>query len=776
MSWPVFGIVIAGLLMLNGLLVYFFRSRRLGVSEQTIRKLIDTLPTGVYICDVAGIIESCNRRAVELWGREPRVGDSAELFCGSFRMYTVDGAYLPHAESPMAEVLQTGIAITDRELVIERPDGLRRSIIVNVVPRRDAQGKLTGAINCLTDITERKSAEDALRKSERILREAEELGHTGSWERNLVTDEVFNSDENRRLYFGDDLDRGERFEDYVAAMHPDDRRMLTERRSRLLAEGDSHDIEFRVVWPDGSVHQLYGRASGVRDESGKLIRVYGTNVDITERKRAEDALRAGEAAFREAQRVAKLGSWEWHAGSDITNWSDELYRIFGLDPALPAPTLAEHPSVYVPASWAVLKAAVDEAMRSGAPYEFDLEINRPDGTRGWIAVLGEVIRDSAGLIVGLRGTAQDITERKRVEGALRENQQLLNLVLATLPVGVVVLDSAGNIVLANAASKRIWGADMIVPARERWERSKGFWHVSGKALAPEEWASARALSKGLTSLNELIDIESYDGLHKTMQNSSVPIRNAEGKIVGAVVVNEDVTLRIHAEEALLESTKRLQQLSRRLLLIQEEERRHLALELHDEFGQLLTAVSLHLEGARRAAGEGAQTNFEKCADLLKRAGEQMRGLAFELRPMMLETAGLDATLRWFAEQHQRRTGMVTEVVGHTGGVSGDPAIASFRVVQEALTNVARHARAQHVSIELSRSKSALSLTIADDGTGFDVAATLGRASDYGHLGLLGMKERVQILGGTLKVDSELGRGTRISVSLPMSMSVTEPAQ
>jgi signal transduction histidine kinase len=242
----------------------------------------------------------------------------------------------------------------------------------------------------------------------------------------------------------------------------------------------------------------------------------------------------------------------------------------------------------------------------------------------------------------------------------------------------------------------------IARGPERWAQSKGRWHDSGKSIAPSEWASARALSAGQTSLNELIDIETDDGKQKTIQNSSAPIRNTDGLIIGAVIVNEDVTKRECAETALRESAKRLQYRSRRLLTVQEEERRHLSRELHDEFGQLLATITLHLHAAKAVAGEGAQPGLEESMALLQRAGAQVRSLALELRPTMLETGGLEAALRWLAEQHQQRTGITTQVVGHVSDVSGDPAIAAFRVAQEALTNVVRHARAQHVWIELSQ--------------------------------------------------------------------------
>jgi two-component system sensor histidine kinase UhpB len=149
-------------------------------------------------------------------------------------------------------------------------------------------------------------------------------------------------------------------------------------------------------------------------------------------------------------------------------------------------------------------------------------------------------------------------------------------------------------------------------------------------------------------------------------------------------------------------------------------------------------------------------------------------MALELRPTMLDTAGLDATLRWLAARHEQQTGIATQVKGHLGEVSAGVAIACFRVVQEALTNVVRHARAQRVSIALSRSESVLELVIRDDGVGFDVLRTLAQAAGEGHLGLLGMRERVQILGGNVAVDSEPGRGTRIHVSLALSAAAGDP--
>jgi PAS domain S-box-containing protein len=156
---------------------------------------------------------------------------------------------------------------------------------------RDANGNPRYAMALVEDVTERRLGDEALRRSERLLREAQELGHTGSWEQDLVTGRILNTEENNRLFFGDDRSKGARLEDYIEAVHPDDRAYVIRRREQLLAEGGPPEIEFRVVWPGGDIHVLSGLATVVRDESGRAVRVYGTNLDMTERRKADEAIR-----------------------------------------------------------------------------------------------------------------------------------------------------------------------------------------------------------------------------------------------------------------------------------------------------------------------------------------------------------------------------------------------------------------------------------------------------------------------------------------------------
>src|SRR4029453_3731821 len=155
--------------------------------------------------------------------------------------------------------------------------------------------------------------------------------------------------------------------------------------------------------------------------------------EVTERRRAEaernlanDQLRLALIELEEAQRLAGVGSWHWNPDTDTVVWSEELYRIAGRDPSLPAVSYKEHAQLYTRESWERLREAVETALPTGAPYELQLEMVRADLTHRWITARGEVQRDSTGRIAGLRGTAQDITERKRAEEALSSvNRRLI---------------------------------------------------------------------------------------------------------------------------------------------------------------------------------------------------------------------------------------------------------------------------------------------------------------------------------------------------------------
>lgn len=215
--------------------------------------------------------------------------------------------------------------------------------------------------------------------------------------------------------------------------------------------------------------------------------------------------------------------------------------------------------------------------------------------------------------------------------------------------------------------------------------------------------------------------------------------------------------------------QRLKALSSRLITVQEEERRRLAVELHDELGQVLTAVKINVQSFARKLDKSARTELANTIESVDQAVERVRDLALDLRPSVLDDLGLPAALRWYTQRFERDTAIEVDLSTDTALRLELPVeTACFRVVQEALTNVTRHARARHVWVALRVGILETELKICDDGVGFDVLAARERAAGGISLGLLGMEERVATLGGEFKVKSVRGKGTRLSARFPVS--------
>lgn len=255
-----------------------------------------------------------------------------------------------------------------------------------------------------------------------------------------------------------------------------------------------------------------------------------------------------------------------------------------------------------------------------------------------------------------------------------------------------------------------------------------------------------------------------------------PIFDADGKVVGTAGISREITDRKRTEQELRESRTQLRELSAYLQSVREEERTRIARELHDELGQMLTAVQLGLgalEGAVQADSPVTTltTALEGLKTLAESATNAVQRLATDLRPPILDGLGLAAALDWQLEAFSERSGVAyaLDLPSESVSLSGEIETAIFRILQEALTNVSRHAEASQVEVMLHMSDTEVKLSIADNGKGM----LLSNPSQRRRLGLVGMRERAYMLGGELKVQSSPGRGTQIELRLPLRAANSE---
>lgn len=541
------------------------------------------------------------------------------------------------------------------------------------------------------------------------------------------------------------------------------------RMMRVLRERQARDIDVHVRTKSGDIRDVVVSMQRIEVRGDESVLTIAT--DITDRKRAEAALRDSEERFRQIAEHMREVFW-----MSAVDFSRMLYVSPGYE-AIWGRTCAsayQDPHSWIEAIHPDDRLRVTAALKMERNHGFEVEyrVVRPDGSIRWVRTRGFALDDSTGQPYRVGGIAEDVTERKQAEDALRRSEQLLRLVLEAIPVGVGVLDLDGSIILNNPASTRIWGK-VIASGPERYDRSEAWWHDTGKKIAPEEWASRRALTKGETAINEVIEIRAFDGARKVIQNSAVPIRDEHHALVGAVFINEDVSAQKTAERDLEASVKQMQTLATRLMHAQDDERRRIAQMLHETTAQDLAALKMLLARLNRTSDRLSDADRALLAESVQLADRSMteaRTLAYLLYPPFLDEAGLLSALRWYARGFADRSGILVDVAlpDTLQRLPQDIETTLFRVVQEALINIHRHTTSPTARMGLQIAAGQLTLDIEDDGRGMapDVVAQLLAGVGALGVGLAGMRERLNQIGGRLEIESS-DRGTVVRAIVPV---------
>ena len=668
----------------------------------------------------------------------------------------------PEAREEVLHILKEKGVMGLREMAVKRRDGSRFFVLVNAREIKDSKGNLLYYQAEHLDITERKRVEEKLIEDEsRLSALFDNAGYSISLAKNGVL--ILGNPAFVKLFGYKDTSEflGKSFINTIAPKERE--RIWKYAADREMCGEVPNYYETKGFRRDGSIFDMNVRVS--RYIYNNEIYIVGFQSDITERKRVEVSLQNSEAALREAQRVARIGSWHWDAKSDAIWWSDELYRIYEKDPGIPPSTFEKDQKNYTPESAAQLTAAVQKALKTGEPYEIDLELVHNTEPRRWVIARGEVIRNASSQITGLRGTGQDITERKRVEEELHESEEKYRYMFANNPQPMWIYDlETLKFLEINSAALEHYGY-----SREE------FLSMTLKDIRPKEDIDAllkdvELTTKGYNPAGEWRHLKkSGEIINVEIISHIVTFKDRKAR---HVMVN-DITERKQAEQEISKSHNEFRMLANHLQNIREEERTRMAREFHDQLGQSMTALKMDLSLLLRMISDEKQ---EVQRNLLADELRSMQKLVDEtinmiwviiagLRPQMLEDLGLVTTLEWEAKQFESRTGISCEFKSSAGDIQMDSnkAIALFRIYQEALTNVARHANATVVKSVLKREHEMLVLEIKDNGCGI----SRDKKSKPESFGLIGMRERAIAFGGSVEISGIAGEGTTVIVRLPL---------
>lgn len=391
-----------------------------------------------------------------------------------------------------------------------------------------------------------------------------------------------------------------------------------------------------------------------------------------------------------------------------------------------------------------------------APCE--LRLAKADGARVWVQVTASAALEANGA-ANLRLVLSDISTIKLAEARRREVEERYEALVKASPDAILIMAPDGRTLAANPAACRMFGRSE--EELKRIGRAGVFDSADPRlALALEQRRLTGQFIGELAFLRR-------NGERFTGEVSVSNFDNAGGQRQWSIIIR-DATERLRAQAALRDNARQLQALSVRVLAAQEAERHRVARELHDELGQALTAIKINLQV--RGQSETPQSLNTENLRIVEDALQQVRHLAQELRPSMLDDLGLVPALRWLGKQMAARSGFALQF--HSAGglerFASGTETACFRIVQEALTNIARHAKAKHVHIDLRHDgHDAMLLCVRDDGVGFDPAVQQAHAMAGESMGVIGMQERATLIGGKLVIESQPGHGCEVRLHFPV---------
>lgn len=532
--------------------------------------------------------------------------------------------------------------------------------------------------------------------------------------------------------------------DAALDIHPEDRDRVIAQFREVIETGLPQCSEFRVVLPRG-VFFLESEARPIRDAETGEIRVVSISRDITKRKEDEASLLRSEERYALAVRGTHDGLWDWNVLTNETYASPRLRELLGLAENEFPPRIDSFFNRLHPDEIPSVKEALRRHLEEGAPYNLQHRLRHRDGTYRWFQCRGEAQRDGDGRPVRMAGFLADVSERRLLE----ERVQFWERVFLGSEFGLAYDDVETH---------------NFIDLNDAFARQRGYTRqdLIGQSLlsitVPEEHET---LTRRLDEVVRMGNM-TFESLHVRKDGSRLPVfvelsvmRDAAGTPKTRVVHAIDISARKRAEA-------QRDTLARRLIAVQEKERRAIARDLHDHVGQELSLLKTTLMSLVPKAPNDQQLLVLEGIRSADRLLEDVRELALTLRPSLLDDLGLEAAMESYAERFALRAGFSVECYLDPGaGVPAEIAIACFRVFQEALTNVLRHAKASRVVVSLRRLGNSIDLRVKDDGIGFDPAGVRRAGEASTGFGLMSMQERALMAEGEIHVTSAPGQGTEI---------------
>jgi two-component system sensor histidine kinase UhpB len=763
----------------------------------------DSLTDGLFIYDAAGQLARMNdaaRMILALDAAPDYYSLTPEERTARMQVRDANDRLLAPEEWGLGSLAKGERLEEPVELRITALDGTTKDLAITGAPVRDQQGNMIGAVALLRDVTESRRLQLA------VAEQASQLQATfdSLAEPMCVFDSkgrILRQNEAERTMFGFDTppatveERAARIQLRSAEgllLSPGEMPGRKVLAGETLVGGDM--VEALARGADGHDHWFTVTGAPIRSDAGRIIGGVVAYRDVTERRSLE----------REIEERAGLLQTTFDSMTDsvlildadgAVRASNDTYRtMMGYDPVTEERRLSAdarrkrfhahdaNGKPFSPESWPLTRVLRGETITHDSAV--DLYMRARDGRKVIVSVTGAPLRDAEGALIGGLVVMRDVTTQRALQREARWQASMLE----RAHDAIFMWELDGPILYWNHGAELLYG----------YSSEEAVGQISSQLLKTERPVTPELFKKALKRNGEWIgDIVhiTRDGRRLVVESRHQLLKEPVGKGI-VLEVCRDITERLELEQQLRRSHDELEQrvrertrelaranrslrkLSRQVLEVQETERRRIARELHDEIGQALTGVKMMIEtAARRAGTNGANTNGANTTErqspaldvreAIDDALSRVRELSLDLRPAMLDSLGLLPTLLWRFENYTSQTGIQVEF-HHTGldqRFAPEVETGAYRIVQEALTNVARHAAVPIVRVQVMAADTMLHMYIIDEGAGFEADEAIAAGLSTG---LAGMRERATLLGGVLHISSIPGAGTTIEVELPLS--------
>lgn len=692
-------------------------------------------------------------------------------------------------EEMVADVTSVLDTLQTAEREFETPNGFW--YLMRIFPYRTAEHRIDGVVIAFFDITGRIKSEQELRAAREELEFALDSASMGIWQFDLVAHTAQTDLRHNRIFGYAEQVKAWNPEIFKQHVLPEDQPVFDAAFAKALEAGDL-DMQVRIKRRDGKICWIYDRGRVQYDLARRPVRIAGVTLDITEAKRSEESIRL-QAQLLDSVEQSVIAT---DLDGKVIFWNRFAEKSFGWaeEEALGRPIMElTTPDVVTEQGNEIMAL-----LRSNRSWEGEFPVRRRDGSTFMAHLVNSPVTDATGNLIGIVGISFDLEERRQMEAALRQSEERLRLLMESFTdYAILTMDKESIVENWNPGAEKIFGytaeeiigqpADIVFTPEDRAggapDKERLSARENGRA-SDERWHLRKDGSRFFASgvMVPLFDRGTLLGYAKIARDLTGQKRVAEQLQQSREQLERRVAERTdelnRSNEALREevgerkkSEDERVRLLRRIVTTQEDERRRIAREIHDQLGQRLTALRLKIAAVKDLCKDQEELceRMARLEELGAALDSEVSFLAWELRPAVLDDLGLAAAIENYVREWSQHFEIPTEL--HTTGIKRrrferETETNLYRITQEALNNIAKHSRATSANVLLELRKKELILIVEDNGLGFEPKKqTRGKQSGRG-LGLVGMRERAGICGGGVEIESAKGKGTTVFVRVP----------